>query len=365
MVAPVSGPFVKFPSEPFADNYRSGYRQKMPLDRPLAYRMYRYYGTRSVNWWTTSNTFGSDPPVKESNFSLNSLPEFARLRQHAYNQAYEKLKTSSQAGGAGWAENLAQINKSRQLVNQRSVQLATFVKHLVAKDFKRAARTLRTPVPSKVSNRKAVSQNFLEFEYGVKPVVSDLKESLDIITGDPFERAVRGRASEYIRKLQVVNYSAGSNPKQILTQRIRTEGVITVTCRATMRVLNPNAYLANQLGLIDPALPWKLIPFSFIVDWFVNVEQVISSVTDWYGVQLLNPHVTDFVTGTYHDYFSNTLEYLNGTSSGSVTVLDKESVTMDRVMGLPSPAIIVKPFKGFSIQRGAQAIALVLSVLGK
>lgn len=363
MVAPVTGPFVKYPSRPFADSYQRGYRQKPPYDLALEYRFYDYYGTSKMISWSPSGTvYGI--PTKENNFSLSSQPEYARLRQHAYNLAYERLRAKAM-DTAGWAENLAQVNKTRQMFNDRAVQLGRFVTAIRKFRFSQAARILRTPRPSNVSRTKALSQNFLEYEYGLKPLVSDIQESLKILTGDPFDKVVRSRASDRIQRRTGAGGGFGSNPQYTYSERTMTNGTLEVKLGAIVRVTSPNLLLANQLGLIDLALPWKLMPFSFVIDWFVNVEQVASSLTDWYGVTLLNPYNSTFARGEYHyNYFQNA-SYTHGVNEGYVMNKDKESVEFDRAQGIPGPALIVKPFKGFSLNRGLQAMALVLSVFGK
>jgi hypothetical protein len=206
----------------------------------------------------------------------------------------------------------------------------------------------------------------LEFEYGLRPLCSDIKNSLTALTETEFEvTKIRGRASERFVYLSTLAGGFGSNPKYSYYQRKRAEATLTITCRAKVRITNPNLFLASQLGLIDLALPWKLIPFSFIVDWLVNVEQVASAYTAWLGVELHDPHYTEFIRGMYHDFYWQNAVYSTGLSEGLNTVKEKEQVECNRVMGLPGPVLQVKPFRGFGIERGAQAIALVLSVFGR
>lgn len=361
MVAPVTGPFNQFPSGPFEDNFRSRRRQRMPVDRPLDYKMYRFYGLRTGEFWDPGSLPVPYIPTKQADFSVTGELEYSRRKQAAFNVAYERFK-SKVSDSAGWAENIAQYNKTRKSVVERSVQLANFVVALKRCDFRSAARILRTPVPSGVSNRKALSQNFLEWEYGVKPLISDLESSMKILTGDPGEQRIRGRAKDRFRTL-TTSQTVSSSFFSRLYEETRWE--LTITIRAIVRVTNPDVALANQLGIIDLALPWKLIPFSFIVDWFVNVEQVISSVTDWYGVELQHPHWTEWRKGSKYRYDYIDQTYVNGNHEGHEIHTNRESFELDRYLGIPSPTLIVKPFKGFSVERGAQAIALVLSVLGK
>lgn len=364
MVAPITGPFSKFPTEAFADNYRQGYRQKMPIDRPLAYRMYRYYGQRKSTSWNQSG-FISQTTIKDTGNSMSSIPGYAARNQHAYNQAYERLRASV-SDRSGWAENIAQINKTRESIIQRSVQLANVAVALRKGRFDKVARILRTPKPSGVSNRKAAAQNFLEWEYGIKPLISDLETSMKILTSEPDVKWVRGsgRANHYLYSRTFTSKNYGGYQLDVT----RREGYVGYTLRTGVRITNPNIYLANQLGLIDLALPWKLFPFSFIVDWFVNVEQVISSVSDWYGVSLIHPHYTVYKRGS-HNIESSGLTVtqqspvqLYTASNGSLRATQLE---VDRVLGIPSPNLVIKPFKGFSLERAAQAVSLVLAVFGK
>jgi hypothetical protein len=361
MVLPVTGPVTTFPAESFADNYRQKWMQVMPVDRPLPYRMYRYYGVTNVTSWV-NGVYTYNPPTKDATFSVNVMPGFSQIEAATLNQALARLRSKAGAT-AGWAENLAQMDKTRRMVVDRAVQIANFVTALRLGSFGAAARALRTPIPHNVSRRKGVSQNFLEFEYGLKPVVSDLQESMRALVGTEFEdRPIVGRARSPLSSLSKTFTSDSSFVSRVIDDK---RGEVHVQARALLRITNPNLFLANQLGLIDLALPWKLFPFSFIVDWFVNVEQCISASTAWYGCQLLHPHLSEFTRGSRDYFFFQNSTFPNGNTSGQETRTLQEQVTFDRTMDIPGPVLQIKPFKGFSLERGAQAIALVLSVLGK
>lgn len=366
MAAPVTGPFVADQDYPFASLTRRIHRQAMPVDRPLPYTMYYYYGKRTETQCysgacTTTHT-------KAPNFGLLNDSEGAKKLVACRNLAYERLKAQL-SGSAGWAENLAQIGKTRRSIVERSVQLATFATALRKGRFGEAARVLRTPVPSGVSNRKAVSQNFLEFEYGWKPIFQDIVESADILTSFPaIHQRIVGRARDRISRLsKSFSFTDNSSFTQSLFSSTVTSGFVGVHLQTIATVTNPNLFLANQLGIIDFALPWKLIPFSFVVDWFVNVEQVLSSVSDWYGVTLQDSFTTNFTRGNENDVTRNRYWVKpSGSLDNSFDKdFDKECVELLRTLGISGPTLAMKPFQGFSIRRGAQAIALVLNVLGK
>lgn len=352
MVAPVVYAGYSSSEGPYSHTDRDRFTQSKPYNVPAPYRVTRVTGVDRL-----SNSEGFDSGfVKNVSFGRNSFTDYALHHAATYNAAYEKFRGMI-SDSAGWAENIAQAGKARTMFVNRAVQLAQFATALKHHRFGDAARILRTPTPSRASNKKAVSQNFLEYEYGLKPIISDLHGTMQVLTSDPGLRKIKASRMTIMRD-DYSTYILGGFDTQKAVCRL------AITLRSGVRVTNPNLFLANQLGLTDLALPWKLIPFSFVVDWFVNVEQVISSVTDDFGLTLVEPHWTWFTRSdlrkfTYTPYESMGIQHSTSSTRNQV------AVEMLRSTGIPGPTLIIKPFKGFSVQRGAQAIALVLAVLGK
>lgn len=364
MVAPVSGPF----SEAFGGSYTVGsriwFRQKPPYNLVLGYLYGKSYG---------KNTLVVDHDDFYSNVSSQRSYQPAEFYNDHYswtvlrNKAYEALMSSMNSSSAGWAENLAQANKSRDMIVNRMTQMGRFVGHLRRGRFKSAALALKTPVPRNVSTKKAISQNFLEYEYGLKPLMSDVQSSIEFLSTDFGAKRIRGQArSGYTNKYappQVPGWATSGTIVEIVNQRVK--------CYANVRITNPNLFAARQLGLIDFALPWKLLPFSFVVDWFGNVEQVLSSFSDLYGVQLENPGTTEAFEGHCDEAYT---EFRLGEAwkggdpskyQRHLSTYNATTVRIHRSSGIPTPTLIFPPFKGFSVRRGAQAAALIFAVLGK
>lgn len=363
MVLPISGPFVKATSPPFATKTVHVRKQTMPIDRPLEYLMQESFGITHFHRWTRAGQVIVSPPTTDASFALTSKPGYSAKRTAAFNAAYAQLK--NKVGDlSGWAENIATVNQSRRLLADSLFRIGSVVGSLRKGRFDEAAIAcglVRTPYG--VSRRKHISQNFLAYEYGVKPLFSDVQSSMKLLTSDP------GRTLFVVAKRELMSgktYSTSSGGGFYGTTSESYQGTLHVRLQTYLRIHNPDLFLASKLGLIDLALPWKLIPFSFIVDWFVNVEDVISSLTDWYGCTLEHPFTTDLAVGeqTYRAY-SNQSYWYDGTSEGNQTTKRQSSVKMTRTLGISGPTLAVKPFKGFSLQRGAQAVALVLSVFGK
>jgi hypothetical protein len=52
------------------------------------------------------------------------------------------------------------------------------------------------------------------------------------------------------------------------------------------RLSNPSLAQLNGTGLLNPALLyWELMPYSFVVDWFIPVGDVLASLTAGLGLE--------------------------------------------------------------------------------
>lgn len=140
---------------------------------------------------------------------------------------------------------------------------------------------------------------------------------------------------------------------------------VRIGCQIT--VTNPNAFLANQMGMVNPvAIAWALVPFSFIVDWFVNVGNVLNGMTDFVGVSQSKAFITRYTkfngrseTGSRlnsPDPFTHELQEY--TTSGGFTY----RVVVDK---LPGPSLRANVPSGLAITRGATAISLLVSIFTK
>jgi hypothetical protein len=288
--------------------------------------------------------------IKDTEFPKNGVSivpgyEFA-YTQGPYNKAYEKLK-SRIGDDAQWAVNLAEWKRSVGSVEKRGLQLLRFVKKLKRFDFLGAAHELGLGRPPRgVSRKKQFSNNFLEFHFGWEPAIKDIGNSIDILNSDFGSKAVKGRGSNR----DVLTFQSGSG-SSFFRQVIIFDSHVTIGAR--VRISNPNLALASQMGFINPlSVAWELVPFSFVVDWFVNVGNVLASCTDFAGMSLEDTYVTRFQTTTKSQVWGY------GRSDFS------RGAYVRRTIGsIPGPTLAVKPFKGFSPVRGATAIALLIQQL--
>jgi len=373
MVAPITGPYTSEDGGSGADDklYYSnkvGYRQAKPYSEPLFYR--RHIGQVLYKVGTLGG--GARRGGTQATFDAT---DFTQVINKSYDRLVDKLKEPAE-----WAVGLAQINQSWSMIANRSMQLMYAARSVRRFQFKNAARALRLAVlPDGVNKAKSFGANWLEFAYGWSPLAGDIAAAVEILQNPILPITVTGSATR--------SYPTGDISPPVYIERpdafndwsefsfTDTYAVPKVTCKqgCQVEVTNPNLWLANQLGFVNPAsFLWELVPYSFVVDWFANVGQFVGSATDFYGLTVRRPwtvrHVRlwldyDFqrtyrwwVPGTYYpnDHYWYSTETHRVVSVGVHTV---------RTLGLSTPILAIRPYQPPSWRRAANAISLLTQAL--
>jgi hypothetical protein len=210
-------------------------------------------------------------------------------------------------------------------------------------------------LPKGVSPFKSAANNWLEFHFGWEPLVKDIYDACDVINNPvksfSYERA---RVTEPITGFE--KHNLGS-----ITSQYITKGKASCTQGCRVKFANPGTlHTLDQWGIINPvSLAWELVPYSFVVDWFVNVGAFISSKSDFAGMTLESTfctlHLDATTTGSY-EVNPNFSPYW--TSAAVVRY-----VNTSRTSSLSGVALEVKRLKPPSITRAATAISLLLQVM--
>jgi hypothetical protein len=275
----------------------------------------------------------------------------------AYNLAYAKL-VESVGEHASWAVTLAERRQAVDMIRKRASQILAFTRALRkgrlgdAWDALDVPRTdpRRLKVTRKHLRKKDLAGRYLEFHFGWSPLMSDIHTSCSILGRDFPTFLVKGRGR-------------ATAEKQYLSEEPRRKGTVVTRCQilADISIQNPNLLLWSQLGLVNPAtVLWELVPFSFVVDWFVNVGEYLSHFTDFVGVGLSN------IAETYSRSCDESAWY-SGTGGWPNARVDRKWFWLDRYPqpSLRGPTLSLRPFKGFSVRRGLAAVSLLIQNLPK
>lgn len=332
--------------------WRSSYTQK-PVGRiPLPYR-----SSHTLRVAQTGANYLSALTSEAEAITLQEKPLlYQKFVDAANNKALAKLKANiaefSQQG-----ENLGQASKSLAMVTDRVSQVFRSYKALRKGRFGEFMEVLRIPAQAKdrryqTYTPKRISRDsssiFLEYWYGWKPLIQDIFVGLNAVVDAPQneKRPIKGRGT------------SGAFPidKQGAPHRyISGSGIYSVDLRVIITVENENVFTLNRTGLINPAtIAWQLMPFSFIVDWFINVEEFVDSLSMFAGLRLDQPQTSMRSSAT-------SVEAENGVSPPQRCTF--ESFGLRRELSLPSVTLLPKVAWDQPVSRCAVAVALLTGVL--
>jgi len=127
-----------------------------------------------------------------------------------------------------------------------------------------------------------VSSAWMEFTYAWKPLLGDIDSAARYLAEKHVERRYGvydiNRAHKTVAYTQV-NQGIGNDPRYLAT--VKKQSKVRYIYEVYPDFLRKPSTM-NELGFTDPAtVTWELLPLSFVVDWFVNVGQVLESLHEF------------------------------------------------------------------------------------
>lgn len=207
--------------------------------------------------------------------------------------SYAKFRGKLYTGNAQLGVTLASWKQSRDMVVQRSRPIAQQASELfneIAKSprAQRALARLRGDKLGDIAQLRALAGLHLEVIFGWQPLVQDLHAACTTVIQDAIPvNWVRASSAGGLRKKHSGSYPGFGGWDITHTNQVR------ITRSAAVRVTNPNLWLAERAGLLNPAaVAWDLVPWSFVVNMFVNVNALINSISDFAGLTFDNSSTT-------------------------------------------------------------------------
>lgn len=365
MVAPVTGPFVSEiggSGDVSLYRYKSGYKQARPFTQPLPY---------TLKYGVTQSRSGTTAFDARTAGSVNWIDQLGMGNMH--NIAYDRLK-SKISDSANMAVNLAEASQSYAMIRARTIQLYQFGRALNRFDLLTAARILKmSAVPKRARVNNSIANNWLEYHFGWSPLIGDIHSAIDILQNPIKDQHVRASSKEELLKTHLSNPVHTRTPGAIwpnaesLDAERYIYGTKILSQGVEVAVTNPNLHLANQLGLVNPAtFLYERIPFSFVLNWFFNVEQFLSQATDFYGLTLKNAWTTRVVRGTHVYTYQASGSWTDSGGkhyTSDIRFYKGSFITMVRSTGLTSPTFKARPWKVWGRERTATAYALLIQQL--
>lgn len=144
--------------------------------------------------------------------------------------------------------------------------------------FDQSAKFLGVSTKKLNKGSKTAANMWLELQYGWKPLLSDIYGSMVTLHENDLDEPERYRYTIKKRRQKAYRVRYGEGLGGIHEEGFY-EGTLSCFVRLDYVKLNPPASAAASLGVLNPAeLTWELLPYSFVVDWFLPVGDYLSTL---------------------------------------------------------------------------------------
>jgi len=242
------------------------------------------------------------------------------------------------------ALSLAEYRKTADLFSSAAKDVyAAFRSLRSGRGMKDIARYLKTPNDDK---QRDVANRWLQYQYGVKPTISDVYGSVEELNKKLYEGVFL--YVNFTRKSSESGQAFWPNPSSPVgssSWSVRHN----VRVKARYKISGGGVKQLSQVGITNPALlVWELIPYSFVVDWLIPVGDWLSSLDALAGVSDLRYYTIQNSLGhetgaTYGGGFSH--EQVFYTRNGPYT-----NVSLPRLRYKPSDSL-TKVLNGLALLR--------------
>ena len=330
-------------------------------------------GTHMV---TVNNTFnGQQDVILEPMSRHHSLPGAPTVKSSVESLALKRLRDKISGETGNLAEDLAQYRQFVDMALNTMNRLSGSVMDLRHGNIPGAIKKLWGPKNPRFrsggypSASRSLAQNWLEMQYGWKPALADCRAFMEQLARFNLanDDAIRVSTSAKGGDETVIPVTA-QNVGSIVIGSNRTVTETTVRFGVRYKVNSRLTVFLSQLGFTNPInLAWELLPFSFVVDWFLPIGPYLESLSTFHGMDFVDGFKTTFLrqrtslvaSGSYRHPTTQADWVERGT-------WDREWITVNRVKLTSFPSPTVPHFKNpLSPTHIANALALLKSSFGK
>lgn len=304
MVTPITGPTTNvvavggFSTTQFYD-LKVSRRQSRPYNLPLSHVSAQITTRLNYSNPTANPIYGIYQSLATSGLPPSSatyyLAPVANAFGTAYNAAYARFENKIRDGtSAEMGMNLGESRESLKMIVTRMRSIVDIAKAIKRGRLGDLYDALAVPAKpgKKLRPAKDVANAMLEYRFGWQPMIQDIYNALDVLQG-PIPNGVFSKSA---RADVGFEGTFGTWPTSLNANLI-------VRLGANVTITNPNLWLMNQLGLVNPAqVAWELLPGSFLVGWFSNVSQILGAYTAFAGIHLTECYISRRIDFSGHNW---------------------------------------------------------------
>lgn len=224
---------------------------------------------------------------------------FANLKASAESQALSRLSDKKMELGV----SLIEARKTISHLATSAIRLLNLYRAVRKGKFSDAAKILG--INPKRGMTKDMSRNWLEYKYAWMPLLSDIHAAYEIARNG-LEVPLTLRGSSQSRDTVSVSVpfrgqeDGSANPSTEWQPVKKSKKVqAQLTCKVILygRVHSAGLVQLSALGLTNPlSIAWELVPWSFVLDWFIPVGTFLEACTATFGLTWMDGCCTKTVS---------------------------------------------------------------------
>jgi hypothetical protein len=361
-----------------------GYPVNKPVNTYVGYNATQKFNpgffTGSITPFAGRSQHGSGTYPSSSLCSLRPLDNFnndttAQNRLKLSSRLQTNLKSQKINVGVAAAE----FHKTCATVTSSATRIANAFEALRRGNMKHALNTLtgggatgsgRESAPNTHGGRGtnsrpntgSVAKDWLSLQYGWMPLLSDVyggaEELARTISGRPTACSVRSKAvsSDYLSvETSPTNFSS---PKFSGVRKIECTSIGVIEYRITDSL----ASLAANTGVTNPlSVAWELIPYSFVVDWFLPVGTFLNNLDFDNGIEFSRGWMSHKTKATWRlKMVSGTYGFPDNNQTWSGGSVEGDAPAFERDLLSSFPSLTVPQWRNpLSLQHVENALALL------
>lgn len=333
------------------------------------------YNSRKVVLSPLGAVVSSDDYTIENSYIVGSAPGSVSHLSEAAFRARAKLADRINGMSINLAQAMGERHQTASLLvtsAQRIAHAALALKRARLGDFvtalsmqgrapsaKQWQRVIDTPKSKRIAN------HWLEYQYGWKPLMSDAYGAAELLAthvrDDPSHAAARG-SSQRTEDLYYHTRDSGS------VLQIQDTTTTTTKYGVRFRLDSAARAMLSRTGISNPALlAWELLPYSFVVDWFIPVGNYLQALDAFSGFDFVDGFQLNFSKRSYvYNYTPTSDRTWNGVGWSTLIAPKYSSRTIVKLDRAPlaswpvaTPPRFKNPIGGEPLARFATAAALL------
>lgn len=234
--------------------------------------------------------------------------------------ALSRLRDAMGAGTANLAQDIGEVRETIEMVGKTISRIHNSFKALRRGNFPGAIDALWSGRAAKgpsrygltrakkiLSAEKDLAENWLELQYGWKPLLADVHDAIEKVSryfqqsGDFIVAQASGS-----QKISSSTHLVSDTSYTVLPYAANRGNILVKLEERTkygvrFKVSDAQKAFLSQTGFTNPVnLTWELLPFSFVVDWFLPIGPWLESFGAFDGLEFVDGYKTSFVRESTH-----------------------------------------------------------------